>query len=178
MFEAIFSPIYTIKQRYLRAKYARGMVTVFNIHSESEAQTVITSAHDYIAHILEENNFLLPEGQNEVKLNFPAVIVYAYLKEGLVLLPDAAAVVRLNNGEKYKAVRDFIRKFEETLENCSFTASFIPLTTRELNAIAERHAEKSRIESPYKEPTTTPNLSLIHICRCRRLLTCRSRWSP
>ena len=21
-------------------------------------------------------------------------------------------------------------------------------------------------------------LSLIHICRCRRLLTCRSRWSP
>eukprot|EP00826_Nyctotherus_ovalis_P011192 TRINITY_DN12921_c0_g1_i12.p2 TRINITY_DN12921_c0_g1~~TRINITY_DN12921_c0_g1_i12.p2 ORF type:complete len:155 (-),score=47.39 TRINITY_DN12921_c0_g1_i12:16-480(-) len=22
------------------------------------------------------------------------------------------------------------------------------------------------------------NLSLIHICRCRRLLTCRSRWSP
>ena len=24
-----------------------------------------------------------------------------------------------------------------------------------------------------------PNiLSLIHICRCRRLLTCRSRWSP
>ena len=23
-----------------------------------------------------------------------------------------------------------------------------------------------------------PALSLIHICRCRRLLTCRSRWSP
>eukprot|EP00826_Nyctotherus_ovalis_P011022 TRINITY_DN12876_c0_g2_i8.p5 TRINITY_DN12876_c0_g2~~TRINITY_DN12876_c0_g2_i8.p5 ORF type:complete len:131 (+),score=42.29 TRINITY_DN12876_c0_g2_i8:944-1336(+) len=22
------------------------------------------------------------------------------------------------------------------------------------------------------------HLSLIHICRCRRLLTCRSRWSP
>ena len=22
------------------------------------------------------------------------------------------------------------------------------------------------------------DLSLIHICRCRRLLTCRSRWSP
>eukprot|EP00826_Nyctotherus_ovalis_P062539 TRINITY_DN9064_c0_g1_i2.p1 TRINITY_DN9064_c0_g1~~TRINITY_DN9064_c0_g1_i2.p1 ORF type:complete len:107 (+),score=10.61 TRINITY_DN9064_c0_g1_i2:81-401(+) len=22
------------------------------------------------------------------------------------------------------------------------------------------------------------SLSLIHICRCRRLLTCRSRWSP
>eukprot|EP00826_Nyctotherus_ovalis_P048873 TRINITY_DN580_c0_g1_i1.p4 TRINITY_DN580_c0_g1~~TRINITY_DN580_c0_g1_i1.p4 ORF type:complete len:132 (+),score=54.54 TRINITY_DN580_c0_g1_i1:33-428(+) len=25
---------------------------------------------------------------------------------------------------------------------------------------------------------TVLNLSLIHICRCRRLLTCRSRWSP
>eukprot|EP00826_Nyctotherus_ovalis_P059922 TRINITY_DN8375_c0_g1_i2.p1 TRINITY_DN8375_c0_g1~~TRINITY_DN8375_c0_g1_i2.p1 ORF type:complete len:217 (+),score=35.19 TRINITY_DN8375_c0_g1_i2:98-748(+) len=25
---------------------------------------------------------------------------------------------------------------------------------------------------------TVINLSLIHICRCRRLLTCRSRWSP
>ena len=25
---------------------------------------------------------------------------------------------------------------------------------------------------------TPSELSLIHICRCRRLLTCRSRWSP
>ena len=25
---------------------------------------------------------------------------------------------------------------------------------------------------------TLSGLSLIHICRCRRLLTCRSRWSP
>ena len=24
----------------------------------------------------------------------------------------------------------------------------------------------------------TPGLSVIHICRCRRLLTCRSRWWP
>eukprot|EP00826_Nyctotherus_ovalis_P028426 TRINITY_DN22459_c0_g1_i1.p1 TRINITY_DN22459_c0_g1~~TRINITY_DN22459_c0_g1_i1.p1 ORF type:complete len:242 (-),score=73.48 TRINITY_DN22459_c0_g1_i1:10-735(-) len=29
----------------------------------------------------------------------------------------------------------------------------------------------------YKDPCTL-RLSLIHICRCRRLLTCRSRWSP
>eukprot|EP00826_Nyctotherus_ovalis_P054982 TRINITY_DN7266_c0_g1_i1.p2 TRINITY_DN7266_c0_g1~~TRINITY_DN7266_c0_g1_i1.p2 ORF type:complete len:126 (+),score=9.57 TRINITY_DN7266_c0_g1_i1:32-379(+) len=28
------------------------------------------------------------------------------------------------------------------------------------------------------EIVNAKNLSLIHICRCRRLLTCRSRWSP
>eukprot|EP00826_Nyctotherus_ovalis_P023291 TRINITY_DN178_c0_g2_i11.p1 TRINITY_DN178_c0_g2~~TRINITY_DN178_c0_g2_i11.p1 ORF type:complete len:187 (+),score=43.85 TRINITY_DN178_c0_g2_i11:601-1161(+) len=27
-------------------------------------------------------------------------------------------------------------------------------------------------------PSKVLELSLIHICRCRRLLTCRSRWSP
>eukprot|EP00826_Nyctotherus_ovalis_P023598 TRINITY_DN18148_c0_g1_i1.p1 TRINITY_DN18148_c0_g1~~TRINITY_DN18148_c0_g1_i1.p1 ORF type:complete len:119 (+),score=30.05 TRINITY_DN18148_c0_g1_i1:90-446(+) len=32
--------------------------------------------------------------------------------------------------------------------------------------------EKSRLELELLE------LSLIHICRCRRPLTCRSRWSP
>ena len=31
---------------------------------------------------------------------------------------------------------------------------------------------------PYKKGSTEYLLSLIHICRCRRLLTCRSRWSP
>ena len=29
-----------------------------------------------------------------------------------------------------------------------------------------------------KETDHSVALSLIHICRCRRLLTCRSRWSP
>eukprot|EP00826_Nyctotherus_ovalis_P032525 TRINITY_DN2620_c0_g1_i1.p1 TRINITY_DN2620_c0_g1~~TRINITY_DN2620_c0_g1_i1.p1 ORF type:complete len:119 (-),score=22.75 TRINITY_DN2620_c0_g1_i1:22-378(-) len=29
-----------------------------------------------------------------------------------------------------------------------------------------------------KTPCVVQRLSLIHICRCRRLLTCRSRWSP
>eukprot|EP00826_Nyctotherus_ovalis_P006221 TRINITY_DN1144_c0_g1_i3.p1 TRINITY_DN1144_c0_g1~~TRINITY_DN1144_c0_g1_i3.p1 ORF type:complete len:383 (+),score=94.79 TRINITY_DN1144_c0_g1_i3:398-1546(+) len=36
--------------------------------------------------------------------------------------------------------------------------------------------ERSPYSSPYKYCLHT--LSLIHICRCRRLLTCRSRWSP
>ena len=40
------------------------------------------------------------------------------------------------------------------------------------------------IQNKYKKPTESNyfcmliHLSLIHIWRCRRLLTCRSRWSP
>eukprot|EP00826_Nyctotherus_ovalis_P014957 TRINITY_DN14213_c0_g1_i7.p2 TRINITY_DN14213_c0_g1~~TRINITY_DN14213_c0_g1_i7.p2 ORF type:complete len:196 (+),score=54.77 TRINITY_DN14213_c0_g1_i7:733-1320(+) len=34
------------------------------------------------------------------------------------------------------------------------------------------------VPSNQPEPLDTFKLSLIHICRCRRLLTCRSRWSP
>ena len=38
---------------------------------------------------------------------------------------------------------------------------------------------KDDIELEFKENTlTVRNLSLIHISRCRRLLTSRSRWSP
>ena len=33
-------------------------------------------------------------------------------------------------------------------------------------------------ESGKLKKSSDLTLSLIHICRCRRLLTCRSRWSP
>eukprot|EP00826_Nyctotherus_ovalis_P012973 TRINITY_DN13460_c0_g1_i9.p1 TRINITY_DN13460_c0_g1~~TRINITY_DN13460_c0_g1_i9.p1 ORF type:complete len:126 (-),score=35.88 TRINITY_DN13460_c0_g1_i9:39-416(-) len=33
-------------------------------------------------------------------------------------------------------------------------------------------------DSALKDEVKNYKLSLIHICRCRRLLTCRSRWSP
>eukprot|EP00826_Nyctotherus_ovalis_P017396 TRINITY_DN15121_c0_g1_i3.p1 TRINITY_DN15121_c0_g1~~TRINITY_DN15121_c0_g1_i3.p1 ORF type:complete len:125 (-),score=47.57 TRINITY_DN15121_c0_g1_i3:41-415(-) len=38
--------------------------------------------------------------------------------------------------------------------------------------IAILTTEKKHLQAQLQE------LSLIHICRCRRLLTCRSRWSP
>eukprot|EP00826_Nyctotherus_ovalis_P032399 TRINITY_DN26105_c0_g1_i2.p2 TRINITY_DN26105_c0_g1~~TRINITY_DN26105_c0_g1_i2.p2 ORF type:complete len:140 (+),score=24.69 TRINITY_DN26105_c0_g1_i2:76-495(+) len=46
---------------------------------------------------------------------------------------------------------------------------------------AERDFKKDSAEfkgfiTKHKEAVV--ELSLIHICRCRRLLTCRSRWSP
>ena len=34
------------------------------------------------------------------------------------------------------------------------------------------------IDTAGKLLSTLPDLSLIHICRCRRRLRCRSRWSP
>eukprot|EP00826_Nyctotherus_ovalis_P024947 TRINITY_DN19256_c0_g1_i1.p1 TRINITY_DN19256_c0_g1~~TRINITY_DN19256_c0_g1_i1.p1 ORF type:complete len:130 (+),score=28.42 TRINITY_DN19256_c0_g1_i1:104-493(+) len=34
------------------------------------------------------------------------------------------------------------------------------------------------VHSKYRLLYSHVLLSLIHICRCRRLLTCRSRWSP
>eukprot|EP00826_Nyctotherus_ovalis_P017062 TRINITY_DN14986_c0_g1_i1.p1 TRINITY_DN14986_c0_g1~~TRINITY_DN14986_c0_g1_i1.p1 ORF type:complete len:214 (+),score=52.87 TRINITY_DN14986_c0_g1_i1:504-1145(+) len=34
------------------------------------------------------------------------------------------------------------------------------------------------VTEPGQYLSTTPKLSLIHICRCRRYAVCRSRWSP
>ena len=36
----------------------------------------------------------------------------------------------------------------------------------------------AQLVSEGKAEIIVKGLSLIHICRCRRLLTCRSRWSP
>eukprot|EP00826_Nyctotherus_ovalis_P008682 TRINITY_DN12253_c0_g1_i10.p2 TRINITY_DN12253_c0_g1~~TRINITY_DN12253_c0_g1_i10.p2 ORF type:complete len:161 (+),score=19.92 TRINITY_DN12253_c0_g1_i10:356-838(+) len=47
-------------------------------------------------------------------------------------------------------------------------------------SIATRHI--SHLLTSHNKPSSkcygVLGLSLIHICRCRRLLTCRSRWSP
>eukprot|EP00826_Nyctotherus_ovalis_P063808 TRINITY_DN9358_c0_g2_i2.p1 TRINITY_DN9358_c0_g2~~TRINITY_DN9358_c0_g2_i2.p1 ORF type:complete len:485 (-),score=78.81 TRINITY_DN9358_c0_g2_i2:16-1470(-) len=59
--------------------------------------------------------------------------------------------------ERGKIVLSVSTKFKDELKTT--------LRKDELKEIAPRVA------------TSTP-LSLIHICRCRRLLTCRSRWSP
>eukprot|EP00826_Nyctotherus_ovalis_P007861 TRINITY_DN1201_c0_g2_i3.p1 TRINITY_DN1201_c0_g2~~TRINITY_DN1201_c0_g2_i3.p1 ORF type:complete len:224 (-),score=25.97 TRINITY_DN1201_c0_g2_i3:18-689(-) len=54
----------------------------------------------------------------------------------------------------------------------------------ELVGISQRNCEHCYAEITQHQAIITDrikefyNLSLIHICRCRRLLTCRSRWSP
>eukprot|EP00826_Nyctotherus_ovalis_P019453 TRINITY_DN159_c0_g1_i17.p1 TRINITY_DN159_c0_g1~~TRINITY_DN159_c0_g1_i17.p1 ORF type:complete len:187 (-),score=10.48 TRINITY_DN159_c0_g1_i17:18-578(-) len=40
------------------------------------------------------------------------------------------------------------------------------------------HKAKTSLNTHKKDYVSEQYLSLIHICRCRRLLTCRSRWSP
>eukprot|EP00826_Nyctotherus_ovalis_P002112 TRINITY_DN10399_c0_g1_i3.p1 TRINITY_DN10399_c0_g1~~TRINITY_DN10399_c0_g1_i3.p1 ORF type:complete len:245 (+),score=35.99 TRINITY_DN10399_c0_g1_i3:224-958(+) len=40
------------------------------------------------------------------------------------------------------------------------------------------HRIRHTIDAFNEFPGPSQHLSLIHICRCRRLLTCRSRWSP
>eukprot|EP00826_Nyctotherus_ovalis_P004462 TRINITY_DN10970_c0_g1_i6.p1 TRINITY_DN10970_c0_g1~~TRINITY_DN10970_c0_g1_i6.p1 ORF type:complete len:336 (-),score=111.69 TRINITY_DN10970_c0_g1_i6:17-1024(-) len=59
---------------------------------------------------------------------------------------------------------------------------------QQFNSSAAKHKKGyyalKKGESIFKSPDTVEGrvgvmgLSLIHICRCRRLLTCRSRWSP
>ena len=73
----------------------------------------------------------------------------------------------------------------EVYAACANTGGFSPeqLKTNEENAyklgavkyitldVTQEYYEKSLKYMVF-------GLSLIHICRCRRLLTCRSRWSP
>eukprot|EP00826_Nyctotherus_ovalis_P026751 TRINITY_DN20869_c0_g1_i1.p1 TRINITY_DN20869_c0_g1~~TRINITY_DN20869_c0_g1_i1.p1 ORF type:complete len:196 (+),score=43.47 TRINITY_DN20869_c0_g1_i1:106-693(+) len=49
----------------------------------------------------------------------------------------------------------------------------------ELSAVEEGKANlASKYLFPAKKIAQLANLSLIHICRCRRYAVCRSRWSP
>eukprot|EP00826_Nyctotherus_ovalis_P014175 TRINITY_DN13923_c0_g2_i7.p1 TRINITY_DN13923_c0_g2~~TRINITY_DN13923_c0_g2_i7.p1 ORF type:complete len:478 (-),score=195.51 TRINITY_DN13923_c0_g2_i7:22-1455(-) len=52
---------------------------------------------------------------------------------------------------------------------------------KELKKLQEKHRNLLSTEQAHmsvKDKLEPMYLSLIHICRCRRLLTCRSRWSP
>eukprot|EP00826_Nyctotherus_ovalis_P050650 TRINITY_DN6239_c0_g1_i1.p1 TRINITY_DN6239_c0_g1~~TRINITY_DN6239_c0_g1_i1.p1 ORF type:complete len:123 (-),score=46.03 TRINITY_DN6239_c0_g1_i1:7-375(-) len=44
--------------------------------------------------------------------------------------------------------------------------------------VAEKCSEYKDVPFIAQELAANPNLSLIHICRCRRYAVCRSRWSP
>jgi len=131
------------------------MRTVYNIYSEADAKAIIFSVYDKIAQVLDEDNFLFPENEDKIKLNFPAIIVYAYLKEGLVLLADTEIIGKFNKDLNYNSIRSFMHRFEEALKNNSFVGSFVPLTTRELNTIAEKYTEKSKLQNPYKNSLAT-----------------------
>lgn len=131
------------------------MRTVYNVDSVTDARGMISGAYDQIAQILDESNSLFPENGGKIKLNFPAIIVYGYLKEGLASLADTEVIAKFNDDVKYNSIRTFMHRFEEVLENNWFEASFVPLTTRELNAIAGKYTEKSKLENPYKESLTT-----------------------
>ena len=53
-----------------------------------------------------------------------------------------------------------------------------PMHWHQMQMMFQRNARRTRMEQNATKPSDAINLSLIPICRCRRLLTCRSRWSP
>ena len=49
---------------------------------------------------------------------------------------------------------------------------------KKMGVPAEQLLRLPEAGQPMDDVYNALGLSLIHICRCRRLLTCRSRWSP
>eukprot|EP00826_Nyctotherus_ovalis_P059443 TRINITY_DN8266_c0_g2_i3.p1 TRINITY_DN8266_c0_g2~~TRINITY_DN8266_c0_g2_i3.p1 ORF type:complete len:344 (+),score=46.65 TRINITY_DN8266_c0_g2_i3:231-1262(+) len=75
------------------------------------------------------------------------------------------AVEQLYHPEKYK--KKMCHEYPNKVGECDYG---------EFCSFA--HAESELKIELIHEYEMDQNLSLIHICRCRRLLTCRSRWSP
>eukprot|EP00826_Nyctotherus_ovalis_P020145 TRINITY_DN162_c0_g1_i19.p1 TRINITY_DN162_c0_g1~~TRINITY_DN162_c0_g1_i19.p1 ORF type:complete len:106 (-),score=17.94 TRINITY_DN162_c0_g1_i19:54-371(-) len=86
-----------------------------------------------------------------------------------------------------------VNLFKNRLSECRLTGpgietvlklahDFVYELADQANKVCNKNGKKtignSHVLTALKELDIDEYLSLIHICRCRRLLTCRSRWSP
>ena len=79
-------------------------------------------------------------------------------------------------GQRGINIMEFCKAFNEKTK--SFMGKPVPVVITVYKDKKFDFVIKSPPASHFIKEAAKLKLSLIHICRCRRLLTCRSRWSP
>eukprot|EP00826_Nyctotherus_ovalis_P055257 TRINITY_DN7324_c0_g1_i14.p1 TRINITY_DN7324_c0_g1~~TRINITY_DN7324_c0_g1_i14.p1 ORF type:complete len:107 (+),score=19.88 TRINITY_DN7324_c0_g1_i14:3-323(+) len=86
---------------------------------------------------------------------------------GILGSPSTEDMAFIENDQARKYIKSLPRRNKQSWSSLYAKA----------NPVALDLLSKMLVFNPQKR-YTVQQLSLIHICRCRRLLTCRSRWSP
>eukprot|EP00826_Nyctotherus_ovalis_P023329 TRINITY_DN1792_c0_g1_i14.p1 TRINITY_DN1792_c0_g1~~TRINITY_DN1792_c0_g1_i14.p1 ORF type:complete len:164 (+),score=25.06 TRINITY_DN1792_c0_g1_i14:65-556(+) len=100
--------------------------------------------------------------------------------EGLPFIKREKTVVsyRVECGGSQHVLK-WLEKIEKDAQPKSSNAYILPYemgTNKLMRIFVYRHEDEAKIL--FGEAAIDLDLSLIHICRCRRYAVCRSRWSP
>eukprot|EP00826_Nyctotherus_ovalis_P000895 TRINITY_DN10075_c0_g1_i2.p1 TRINITY_DN10075_c0_g1~~TRINITY_DN10075_c0_g1_i2.p1 ORF type:complete len:163 (-),score=6.19 TRINITY_DN10075_c0_g1_i2:35-523(-) len=99
-----------------------------------------------------------------------------------------------SNIRHYAASKEIYHTTDNRILSYAIEDLLLQIMTKEIECVRKIETEIQNLQTFYDYNTQSAfkaieggkcltfdsikNLSLIHICRCRRLLTCRSRWSP
>ena len=153
--DSIMNPFIYTKFLFNKQLALSNMIAFGNICNSSLATEASTSVHRTLSKNLGNNDFFLA---NESKKISPIdFIAYAFLKEELLLIPDAECVQNLKTKEEFKNLINFVNRFEMLIKDNKIENIYnLEYPEEEIDKICARHQKRGgQTSSMYKKLQTS-----------------------